>query len=109
MLSLARPAARADFVVDSKTHLDTLRAIAAGGTTIGGKHFEQRALWRVAKHKEALVGDLTSLTKCAWCERHREWRRELNVEHYRPKAEVTRWEGSPPLVSNEPPRQVARQ
>jgi hypothetical protein len=106
MLSLARPTARADFVVKAQAYLAALRAAAAGGMAIEGKHFEGRELWKTAKHKEALVGDLLSLTKCAWCERHREWRRELNVEHYRPKAEVTRWEGSPPLVSNEPPRQV---
>lgn len=34
-----------------------------------------------------------ALTKCAWCERHCEWKRQLDVEHYRPKAAVTHWEG----------------
>jgi len=73
---------------------------------IEGKHFTGRELWNIAKHKEALVGDLASLTKCAWCEQHCEWKRQLDVEHYRPKAEVARWEGSPPLVSNQPPKLV---
>jgi hypothetical protein len=106
MLSLARPPAHADFGAESKAQLDALRAIASGGMAIDGKHFARRELWSVAKHKQALVGDPESPTKCAWCERHCEWRRQLDVEHYRPKAAVMRWEGSPPLVSNEPPKQV---
>lgn len=106
MMSLARPTAHADFVVESQAHLVALQTIAAGGTPIDGEHFERRKLWSVAKHKEALVGASRILTKCAWCEQHCEWRRQLDVEHYRPKAEVTRWEGSPPLVSDVPPKQV---
>lgn len=112
MLSLARPTAHADFSVKSTAYLAELRAVAAGGGTIDGKHFDRRELWKVAKHKkalvgdEALVGDSRSLTKCAWCEQHCEWKRQLDVEHYRPKAEVSRWEGSPPLVSDEPPKLV---
>jgi len=106
MLSLVRPPAHADFDNKSQAHLAALHAVAAGGMMIEGKHFEGRELWSVPKHKEALVGNLKNLTKCAWCERHCEWRRQLDVEHYRPKAEVTRWEGSPPLVSNAPPKEV---
>jgi hypothetical protein len=106
MMSLARPTAHADFVAESQAYLLALQTIAAGGTPIGGKHFEPRKLWSVAKHKAALVGASTILTKCAWCEQHCEWRRQLDVEHYRPKAAVTRWEGSPPLVSDVPPDQV---
>jgi hypothetical protein len=106
MMSLARPTAHADFGAESQAYLLALQTIAAGGTPIGGKHFEPRKLWSVAKHKAALVGASTILTKCAWCEQHCEWRRQLDVEHYRPKAAVTRWEGSPPLVSDVPPDQV---
>lgn len=106
MLSLVRSTAHADFGTESKVYLDALRAIAAGGGPIEGRHFERRELWKTAKHKQALVGDPKALTKCAWCERQLEWRRQLDVEHYRPKAAVTHWMGSPPLVSNEPPKQV---
>lgn len=106
MLSLARPTAHADFATESKEYLDELRAIADGGVAIDGAHFERRAPWKKPKHKMTLVGDLSRFTKCAWCERHRDWKRELDVEHYRPKAAVTCWEGSPPLVSNAPPKEV---
>jgi hypothetical protein len=106
MLSLTRPDAHVDFVVESKAHLDALRAIAAGGMSIEGNHFDRRKLWKSDKHKQALAGASKDLTKCAWCERHCEWRRQLDVEHYRPKAAVTRWDGSPPLVSNVPPKQI---
>jgi hypothetical protein len=106
MMSLVRPTAHADFVAESQAHLVALQTIAAGGTPIAGKHFELRTLWSVPKHKAELVGASKILTKCAWCEQHCEWRRQLDVEHYRPKAAVTRWEGSPPLVSDVPPEQV---
>jgi hypothetical protein len=106
MLSLARPAAHVDFAAESRRHLDALRAVVAAGGVIDGAHFEKRQPWKNPKHKRVLVGDLARLTKCAWCERHCEWQRQLDVEHYRPKAEVTRWDGSPPLVSDQPPRQV---
>jgi hypothetical protein len=106
MMSLVRPPAHADFVAKSQAYLLALQAIAAGGTPIDGEHFEGRKLWSVPKHKEALVGVSTIFTKCAWCEQHCEWRRQLDVEHYRPKAEVTHWEGSPRLESDVPPKQV---
>jgi hypothetical protein len=105
MMSLVRPPPRADFATKSQMYLGELRAIAAGGASIGNRHFDERKLWSVARHKEALVG-AASLTKCAWCEKHFEWKRDLDVEHYRPKAAVTRWEDSPPLVTSVPPEQV---
>lgn len=73
---------------------------------VEGAHFEKRQLWKDPKHKQVLVGNIARPTKCAWCERHCEWQRQLDIEHYRPKAEVTRWDGSPPLVSDHPPKQV---
>jgi hypothetical protein len=106
MLSLVRPVAHADFAARAQDHLGALRAITASGMTIGGKHFEPRELWKVPKHKKALVGDPSALTKCAWCELHFGWKRQLNVEHYRPKSEITCWEGLPPLVSDQPPKEV---
>lgn len=118
MMSLVRPPAHADFAAESAEHLDELRVIAEAGTAIGSNHFKNRTLWSKPKHKKALVGEAgevlnatdaglpIGLAKCAWCEQHFEWKRQLDVEHYRPKAEVTRWEGSPPLVSNKPPEQI---
>lgn len=106
MLSLVRPTARADFAAESTVHLDALRTIAAGGVAITGEHFERRQLWKAPKHKAELVGASKRFTKCAWCEQHCEWKRQLDVEHYRPKAAITRWEGSPPLVSNQPPKEM---
>jgi hypothetical protein len=101
MMSLVRPPAHADFSSEARQRLDALRPIAAAGIKLTRAHFIN-PLWSVAKHKQALVGD-ASLTKCAWCETHCEWKRQLDVEHYRPKGEVARWIGSPPLVSDTPP------
>jgi hypothetical protein len=106
MLSLARPDVHADFATVSKRHLDAVRADVAGGASVDGTHFKHREPWKNPKFKEVLVGDPARPTKCAWCERHCEWKRQLDVEHYRPKAAVTRWEGSPPLVSDTPPKQI---
>ncbi|MBK9258255.1 MAG: hypothetical protein IPM54_00280 [Polyangiaceae bacterium] len=57
-------------------------------------------------HKQMLVGMELEYAKCAWCERVLRWKSELDVEHYRPKAEVTCWDGSPPLVSDVGPKEV---
>jgi hypothetical protein len=106
MLSLARPTAHVDFASESQRHLDALRAVSIGGASVDGPHFERRQLWKNPKYKRVLVGDPGLPSKCMWCERHCEWKRQLDVEHYRPKAAITRWEGSPPLVSNQPPKEV---
>jgi len=83
MLSLARPTAHGDFAAESTRHLDALRVIAASGAAIESEHFDRRELWKVAKHKETIAGCLRPFAKCAWCERHFEWKRQLDVEHYR--------------------------
>jgi hypothetical protein len=46
------------------------------------------------------------LSKCIWCEQLRPPKRELDVEHYRPKVRVSEWEGKPPVVSDTPPREI---
>jgi hypothetical protein len=102
MMSLIRPHAHPDFSSEAQQRLDELRKIAAASTSITGTHFRKPMLWSVVKHKQALVGD-ANLTKCAWCETHCEWKRQLDVDHYRPKGEVAHWIGSPPLVSDTPP------
>jgi hypothetical protein len=105
MLSLVRPAARDDFDATSRRYLGELRA-ESHQNPITGEHFSSRELWKVAKHKKKLVAHSRKFTKCAWCERHHATKREINVEHYRPKAEVTCWTGSPPLVSDDPPKET---
>jgi hypothetical protein len=104
MLSLSRPAPHPAFDKASKHHVEKLRVEVAAGRALVGKDF--KPLWSKPKHKTTLVGNLHSHAKCGWCERHREWNRELDVEHYRPKARVTRWDGSPSLVSDTPPQEV---
>jgi hypothetical protein len=105
MLSLSRPAPHPDFDKASKRHTDELRTKVAAGAVLASSDF--KTLWSKREHKATLVGKLNSPAKCAWCERHREWNRELDVEHYRPKAGVTRWDGTPSLYSDTPPREVS--
>lgn len=57
-------------------------------------------------HKTTLVGEESWYAKCHWCEQHRPPRRELDVEHYRPKVEITEWVGEPRIVSDTPPAEV---
>jgi len=59
-------------------------------------------------YKRALVGadGLSQRAKCVWCEQRRSWKGELHVDHLRPKGVVSTWEGEPPEISDEPPREV---
>jgi hypothetical protein len=113
MMSFARPDAHDDFA-DEATRL--LGEVRTEVTNRGGKphsrDFERRDLWSGSwrakgHHKKALAGIGRPQAKCVWCERKRDVSRELDVEHYRPKVEVTRWVGTPPLVSDKPPPEVA--
>ena len=70
-----------------------------------GDDFKTRELWRREPHKSTLVGAEPWLAKCAWCEQFRAPKRELDVEHYRPTALVKEWEGTPPIISDTPPRE----
>src|SRR5256885_1574177 len=104
MLSLVRAQPHSAFSAEAARLLAQVRALVAA-QGVHSDCFRGRELWRAgwspdARHKKMLVGGVTEFVKCAWCERHREWKRELDVEHYRPKTEVTRWEGSPPEVAD---------
>jgi len=57
-------------------------------------------------HKDTLIGDEPWAAKCLWCEQLRSSRRELDVDHYRPKVYVTEWSGDPPFVSDTPPPEI---
>lgn len=112
MLSLVRPDAPTDFAAEAKRLLDDLRPLVAKRQ--GKPHsddFKGREVWsgswkREGRPKRALAGVGALAAKCAWCERLRDISRELDVEHYRPKVAITRWEGDPPLVSDEPPKEI---
>jgi uncharacterized protein (TIGR02646 family) len=68
-----------------RTSLDTIRAIADKGKPASnqfarhwGKEDVRHALWQM------------QLGKCAYCERKREEKRESDIEHFRPRAEVSK-------------------
>lgn len=118
MLPWTRPEPHADFEADAKKLLDAVRADIVGGKLTGealGKVFKNREIWSgkwsrrsqtKGLHKYKLAEPDHWLAKCAWCERLYELGRDLDVEHYRPKAEVSEWQGSPPSISDTPPKQV---
>lgn len=111
-----RPTAHTTFEAESSALLGALRAdVAKNGGRARHEHFEGRSLWtyswqsagqRRGVHKHALAGLEPWLTKCVWCEQLRERKRELDVEHYRPKVCVTEWQGAPAIISDEPPREL---
>lgn len=112
MLSFIRPGEHESFATEAQKLLDEIRLEVAKRR--GKPHsddFKGRELWSGSwkgdgRHKKALAGTGVRLAKCAWCERIRDVSRELDVEHYRPKVKVTRWDGEPPLVSDTPPQEM---
>jgi hypothetical protein len=87
-----------DDILQGKPIVFTNRDIWSGKWTRRG---QPRGL-----HKRALVGSMAETAKCIWCERIRDVSRELDVEHYRPKGEVTRWNGRPSHEVTEPPAEI---
>ena len=111
MLSFARPGAHKDFATEATRLLDDVRKEIVKRGTPHSDHFKGRDLWAGSwkgdgRHKMTLSGGHALLAKCAWCERVRDVKRELDVEHYRPKVLVTRWDGDPPQVSDKPPKEI---
>lgn len=116
MMSWARPDPHDDFNADAARLLDGLRVdVARRNGRPHGDDFRNREIWTASwqrgkqargLHKTALVGADPWLPKCAWCEQIRSWKRELDVEHYRPKVCVTEWAGKPPIVSDTPPPEI---
>lgn len=100
-----RPTPRDDFAAESARALSDFRSAIADKTSAQGQAFKEiwNKSWHDGKHKVRLAEPFGSQTKCMWCERHRDLFRELSVEHYRPKARVTEWTGSPHFVSDKPP------
>ncbi|WP_437973044.1 hypothetical protein WMF11_29175 [Sorangium sp. So ce295] len=116
MMPWKRPVAHEDFAGDADKVLDDVRAEITGRNGVPhGDMFKNRELWtaswqrgkqRRGLHKEALLGHELWLPKCVWCEQQRPGKRELDVEHYRPKVRITEWVGEPHFVSDTPPREV---
>lgn len=112
MLSFVRPDAHEHFAAEARALLDDVRVeIARRRGKPHSDDFKKRDLWSGSwkgdgRHKKALAGTGVVDAKCAWCERIRDVSRELDVEHYRPKVEVTRWQGDPPVVTDTPPKEI---
>ncbi len=116
MLCWLRPQAYSTFHAEAAMLLSDLRSdVGRNAGHACSAHFEKRMLWtatwrRASQptgiHKATLTGPQVDYLKCFWCERYRDNPHEIDVEHYRPKVSVTEWQGSPPLMSDTPPREV---
>jgi hypothetical protein len=106
VLSMLRPNEPVDFPKNSQQALARIRAVRQLGGELKSSHFNTQNIWARPEYKAALAGHLVSLAKCGWCEKICEVRRELNVEHYRPKTRVTHWMGSPNCISDVPPGEI---
>lgn len=114
MLPWTRPPPHPTFAGAAAQLLDALR-IDLGSGSPHEDHFKKRSIWNGSwtgpqqprgVHKHSLLGDTPWTAKCSWCEQLRSGRRELDVEHYRPKVWITQWDGDPPYVSDEPPKEI---
>ena len=103
MFPWTRPLPHSDFQKDAQSLLDDLQKDIGDGKPID---FKNSDIWSgtwtrrgqpLGLHKRALVGSVAESAKCIWCERIRDVSRELDVEHYRPKGKVTRWNASAAL------------
>lgn len=111
MLSFVRPSPHHEFAAEALKLLDEVRGAVKTRGEPHSDDFERRGLWsgswkRDGRHKKALAGAGVERAKCAWCERFRDVSHDLDVEHYRPKVRVTRWDGDPAVVSDTPPKEV---
>lgn len=113
MLPWTRPDPHEDFEADARVLLAAFRADVEEGKA-HGEAFETRKIWSGSwtrrgqprgLHKRKLAEPFPYATKCAWCERPRDLSRELDVEHYRPKAGVSEWREDPPQISDTPPQE----
>lgn len=112
MFPWTRPLPHADFQNDALNLLREALDEFNQGKPIG---FKNREIWSGGwsrrgqpdgLHKHALVGSTAHNAKCVWCERVRDVKRDLDVEHYRPKGKVTRWDGRPSHEITEPPPEI---
>ncbi len=111
MFPWTRPPPHSDFQNDARSLLNDLQKDIADNPI----DFKNRDIWSggwsrrgqpPGLHKWALVGSVAESAKCIWCERIRDVSRELDVEHYRPKGKVTRWNGRPSHEVTEPPEEI---
>lgn len=110
MRSLVRPDPPADFEAAAPGYLDDLneRMLTALADVPQGKErisrlFEGHEHWGTTK---GAFEAARNLPRCGYCERFRDLRGELHVDHFRPKSEVSTWEGEPDEVSDDPPRKI---
>ncbi|MBI4821158.1 MAG: hypothetical protein HY791_33165 [Deltaproteobacteria bacterium] len=96
MISYVGPPAPPEFGKRALAELQKLRSTVA---LRAPAESDFRSLW--AEYKSIL-----GPPKCGFCERPRDLKFELDVEHYRPKTLVTRWRAEPPIDATEPPTQV---
>ena len=78
-----KPPENTDLDKKRDKELQKIRELANSGE-LKSKHFEN--LWSDSKVKEFL--HISQYGKCCYCERKRDKKRETDVEHFRPKAEV---------------------
>ena len=107
MRSLTRPPAPDGFELDAQKHLDDFHAqltLALASVPFGKEHisnlFKGREHWRDCKVAFERPG---YLARCGYCERFRDLKGELHVDHFRPKSEVAVWTATPSEVSDVPP------
>lgn len=114
MLPWTRPEPHPEFEADAAALLEAVRGEIKAGKS-PSETLEHRTIWsgswkrrqqRPGIHKAKLAEPDGWFPKCAWCERKRDLNRELDVEHYRPKAKVTEWSGNPPIDIKTPPPEV---
>lgn len=112
MFPWTRPPPHGDFFKDAQSLLQAVQDDVTQGKPIA---FDNRDIWSgkwsrrgqtKGLHKHALVGSAAEFAKCVWCERIRDVSRDLDVEHYRPKGEVTRWNGRPSSEITVPPAEI---
>ncbi len=120
MISVKRPNPHASHDTVARALREAIRAEVASQKTAS---FDRREMWTLdykpralgwddgwgeraaGLYKRALVGTshLDAEAKCVWCEQLRAWKGELHVDHFRPKARMTTWRGTPSEIADVPP------
>lgn len=101
MLSLARPGVPANFTTLAAKRLTAVETLVIRDGEVCAEHFTGQELWREPRFKGVLK--VARRARCGFCEQGRALSHELDVEHYRPKSEVSVWDGSPSIVLDHPP------
>lgn len=95
-----------DAAARAKERFNTLLQERLAGVGLGEERisllFKNFELWSEARYKTHFACGRTQL-RCAWCERFRDERGELHMDHRYPKSAVSRWKVDPPEVCDVPP------